>query len=173
MTDPTTTAATCGHRPAPFGPQAAHNVCTLEPGHRGGHYDAVCRTDWPNDLWAAGGAPAFDATATNLLAAELRGILDDLHDAEHGDAPKYLVRSRLERLAEHVERVGAGPDAIELTGSFGLDPEQEIRARALAVAVDICDRATMPDDFVVADYEVLVVGAADRLAAYIRDGARP
>lgn len=108
---------------------------------------------------------------THHLAAELRGILDDLHDAEHGAVPKPLVRERLGRLAEHVEQATPNPLAAsirhinstsfepedreryvenlaqrvehaadqpvevdastELTATFGLEPDQEIRDRAL------------------------------------------
>lgn len=52
----------------------------------------------------------------------------------------------------------------------GLDPEQEIRARAASLAIDIVDlpRLTTPEAAVAALTDV-----AQLLAAWIRDGARP
>lgn len=111
---------------------------------------------------------AFDRVAnpptTDHLAAELRGILDDLHDAEHGAVPKHLVRERLLRLTEHVEALGAETETtvtgeVDLTAA-GLDPEQEIRARAALAA--------RPPFGVRSQIEV-----AEEIAAYIRDGSRP
>jgi hypothetical protein len=180
--NPPTDAPTCGHRPAPAGPQAAHNLCTLEPGHRGGHYDAVCHTDWPNDLASPERAPAFDATAANPLAVELWQILAGLDDDPNSTHLEPMTRERLERLAEHVERVGAEPDTTELTGSFGLDPEQEIRTRALDSATRLLapvlgnrslDAVDIDLDRIRRLWLDLAGAGADWIQAGIRDGSRP
>lgn len=97
----------------------------------------------------------------NLLAVDLRGILDDLGDKpERMTQREALVYQRLLRLTEHVERVSADP--AETTA--GLDPEQEMRARALDVAASW---------LAYLDQESGLWELADQAAAYIRDGSRP
>lgn len=108
---------------------------------------------------------------TNHLADELRGILDDLHDAEHGDVPKALVRERLERLVEHVERLATKPVEVdastELTASFGLEPEQEIRTQAARSLAWRYPSARNPEDY------TEFWDQLDALADWIRTGQRP
>lgn len=102
----------------------------------------------------------------NYLALELQGILDDLHDAEHGVVPKRLVRERLERLTEHVERLGDELTELLEAVTSGLEPDQQIRAEALDAALRIAlfgDRSAMVDD---------VLDLADGLADWIRTGER-
>jgi hypothetical protein len=131
-------------------------------------------TDWTNP-----NAPL--RTESTDLAAELRGILDDYHDAEHGNVPKVLVRERLERLAEHVERLAAEPveATTELTASFGLDPEQEIRARAAltaATALGPAIAAAVAGPFSPEDFgrgRDALVNLTGVFIALIRDGSRP
>lgn len=105
---------------------------------------------------------------TNHLAAELRGILDDLGDDPHNGA----AIERIRRLAEHVDQVADypfGADAsTELTASFGLEPEQEIRDRGLERAIAMLhgsDLAAMAEAGV-------LWKLADQAAAYIRTGER-
>lgn len=73
---------------------------------------------------------------TNHLADELRQILDDFDEGH-----RVAAHGRLLRLAEHVERLGADPVEVdastELTASFGLEPEQEIRSRGLEAAAEL------------------------------------
>lgn len=69
------------------------------------------------------------------------------------------TRERLLRLTEHVEALGAGePEPVT-----GLDPEQEMRARALDVAASW---------LAYLDQESGLWELADQAAAYIRDGSR-
>jgi hypothetical protein len=86
MTDPTTDAPTCGHRPAPAG--IPGNECTLEPGHRGGHYDAVCRTDWPADPVPAD-AGTDTPTPTGEASAQVTPASGGDTGADAGPAPEY------------------------------------------------------------------------------------
>lgn len=104
---------------------------------------------------------------TDHLADELRGILDDLHDAEYGSVPKALVRERLLRLVEHVEQVGE-PDG-QVLDVAGLDTDQEIRARALDVAAYVIGDVSGT----VAGVAQHLVDLAEPLVDWIRAGQRP
>lgn len=90
-----------------------------------------------------------------------------------------LVRERLVRLAEAVEKLGE--ETVETTTATetseldlmvsGLEPDQEIRDRGLVRAVDML---RIPDITVVLDRgDVGLWELADQCAAYIRDGSKP
>lgn len=105
------------------------------------------------------------AAQPNYLASEIRGILDDLHDADHGAVPKRLVRERLVRLAETVETTTATETSeLDLMVS-GLEPDQEIRARAAEIIGS-------PSQLTVDSVERWR-RTVDQVADYIRDGSKP
>jgi hypothetical protein len=103
---------------------------------------------------------------TNHLADELRQILTDLDNDPMSGHLEPTTRERLVVLIAHVERLHAEPEpTVELTAS-GLDPEQEIRARALEAA----GRQEPADGW---DGIGDLLDTADVFAGYIRTGARP
>jgi hypothetical protein len=97
------------------------------------------------------------------LADELRQIVADLDqlDDHHFRTP---VRRRLLTLIAHVERLHAQPEPAELEVA-GLDPEQEIRARALDAVARLFTGAP-PTMFGATEL-------AEDFADWIRDGSRP
>lgn len=106
---------------------------------------------------------------TNHLAHDLRKVLADLNHPDHWPA----ALDRLESIIERVEAVDAEPVEVdastELTASFGLEPDQEIRDRGLERAIDLLhgsDLSGMPERGV-------LWKLADQAAAYIRTGERP
>jgi hypothetical protein len=107
--------------------------------------------------------PPRGDTMTNHLAVELRQIVTDLDqlDDHHFRTP---VRRRLLTLIENVERLHDESEPAELE-SAGLDPEQEIRARALDAVARLFTGAP-PTTFGATEL-------AEDFAGYIRDGARP
>lgn len=108
------------------------------------------------------------------LAAELRQILDVFDGSK-------AVYQQLLRLAERVEQASSEPvesnASTELTANFGLEPEQEIRARALDIAGRISREAARlllgTPASVPMEWTPHPARVADQIAAYIRDGARP
>jgi hypothetical protein len=102
---------------------------------------------------------------TNHLADELRGILAELDNDPMSGYVEITTRERLRALIAHVERLHAEPEpATELTAS-GLDPEQEIRARALDAVARLFTGAP-PTTFSATEL-------AEDFADWIRHGARP
>lgn len=93
---------------------------------------------------------------TNHLANDIRDI-NDVYEQDPDLARRYV-----QKLAERVEQSDA---STELTATFGLEPEQEIRARAAEIVG--------PPPVTDANAMVAWDGAVVTLAAYIRDGSRP
>jgi hypothetical protein len=101
---------------------------------------------------------------TNHLADELREIDREL-DHDPCGYVEITTRQRLRALIANVERLHAEPEsATELTAS-GLDPEQEIRARALDAVARLFTGAP-PTMFGATEL-------AEDFADWIRDGGRP
>jgi hypothetical protein len=191
MTDPTTDAPTCGHRFVPAGRAIAHHACTLDLDHRGVHHDATSRTDWPNDLVAADAElrtshpaprPADDdprvGVAANAIGWERRHRSRPVLDLGDGNAQITVTAAEAAEDMRAARRVvaqlaewdtsqaqNATTERItELTASFGLEPEQEIRARALNAAARLPYAA--PD-------AVRVLAVAAIFADWIQAGIRP
>jgi hypothetical protein len=93
---------------------------------------------------------------TNHLVNELRGIIADLDTLGTASATDRLVQ-----LIAHVERLHAEPEPT----AFSLDPEQEIRARALDAVARLFTGAP-PTMFGATEL-------AEDFADWIRDGGRP
>jgi hypothetical protein len=124
---------------------------------------------------------------TNHLADELRGILAELNNDPMSGYVEITTRERLRALIAHVERLHAEPEpaklstaerverirtlldvvvepTVELT-TAGLDPEQEIRARALDAVARLFTGAP-PTMFGATEL-------AEDFADWIHDGSRP
>lgn len=99
---------------------------------------------------------------TNYLADELRQIVAALDDTPLMGQP---VHRQLLALTERVQALGDEPAEHELDAIVsGLEPEQEIRARAAEIAWPNLNATTpLPQSF-----EVVAA-----IASYIRDGSRP
>jgi hypothetical protein len=108
---------------------------------------------------------------TNHLADELRGILAELDNDPMSGHIEPITRERLVMLIAHVERLHAEPEpTVEITAA-GLDPEQEIRARALDAAAGVAYYPLESGSAAAVVNQVLDV--AELLTAWIRHGARP
>lgn len=105
---------------------------------------------------------------TNYLADELRQIAAEL-DAGIGTTLAHLpARHQLESLIQRVEKLGGQPVEVDastdLTVTSGLEPEQEIRARAAEIIGS-------PSQLTVDSVERWR-RTADAVADYIRDGSK-
>lgn len=110
----------------------------------------------PETMTSAAVAPQAAAQPPNYLAMELRQVIRDW--------PSPLAFARLTRLTEHVEVLGAVSDELTAIPS-GLEPEQEIRARAAEIIGS-------PSQLTVDSVERWR-RTVDQVADYIRDGSRP